>query len=163
MRPLRSHGEGGGNGEGGDRRAINAVDRLSWRAFIPTCQGNPRLSRRGTPMPQTSSNRDEESAPQPLDAEDVALWDAARKAIYDRTRSMSPPEATAVCLERSAESHDRIATMYEEIAGRTSSPDECRENASRHRVWAREDRRRAAQLRLAAERQSAIDRFELPE
>jgi hypothetical protein len=114
-------------------------------------------------MARTSSSWGEESDPQSLDAEDVALWDEARQAIYERKRLMSAPEATAVCLERSAESHDRIATMYEEIAGRTSHPGECRDNASRHRAWAGEDRGRAVQLRLVADRHAAINRFEFPE
>lgn len=115
-------------------------------------------------MAQTSSSSwGQDPDPQPLDAEDVALWDAARQAIYELKRSTPAPEATAACLERAAESHDRIATMYEEIADSTSSPDECRQNASRHRAWAGEDHRRAAHLRLMANRQAAIDQFKLSE
>jgi 7-cyano-7-deazaguanine synthase in queuosine biosynthesis len=98
-------------------------------------------------MAHTSSNAGEEPNPQRLDAEDEALWAAARQAVYIRKRSMSPQEATAVCLDRSAASHHRIAAMYEEIAERTSNADECRECASRHRAFAKEDRRRAAELR----------------
>jgi hypothetical protein len=114
-------------------------------------------------MAHVSSNEGDGSDPQLVEAEDQKLWAAARQAVYKRQRSMPAQEAAAVRLDKSAESHDRIATMYEEIADRTSSPDECRNNASRHRAFAREDRRRAAQLRHVANRLAAIDRIKSPE
>jgi hypothetical protein len=114
-------------------------------------------------MGQLSSNKGNESDRPLIVAEDEEVWAAARQAILERRGSMSAPEATAVRLDTSADSHDRIATMYEEIAERTSIPDECREIASRHRVWAAEDRDRAAQLRRLADRQVAIDRVNLLE
>ena len=108
-------------------------------------------------MAQVFSNEGEESDPKLVDAGHEEPWAAARQAVYKRQRSVSAQEAAAARLDKSAESHDRIATMYEEIAERTSSPDECQNNASRHRAFAREDRRRAAQLRQVAERQAVFD------
>lgn len=114
-------------------------------------------------MGYVSSNKGKEADLPLVEAEDGELWAAARQAILERRRSMSPPEATAARLDKSAQSHDRIATMYEDIADRTTIPEECRAIAIRHRTWAGEDRWRAAQLRRIADRQAAIERAELPE
>lgn len=114
-------------------------------------------------MAHVSSNPSEEPEPPTADADDAAVWAAARQAVYERKRSMSGPEATAVRLDDSAASHDRIAAMYEKIAERTSDPDEFLGCASRHRAMASEDRQRAAQLRYVVERQAAIERLRLPE
>ena len=100
-------------------------------------------------MAQTFSSAGDGSDPQLIEAEDEASWAAMRQSVYERKRKLAAPEATAVCLDMSAESHDRIAAMYETIAERTSNADECRECASRHRALAREDRQRAAELRPA--------------
>ena len=91
----------------------------------------------------------------------AALSELTLQTNFPATR-LAPLTGTAVRLDESAQSH-RIASMYEEIAERTSSPDECRECASRHRVWAREDRLRAAKLRRTAEREAGIDMLKLPE
>jgi hypothetical protein len=97
-------------------------------------------------MAPMSSNTGKDPDPQRVEAEDAAQWNAARQAVYERQRTLSGPEATAMRLDESAESHERIAAMYEEIAERTASADECRSAANRHRAFALEDRRRAAQL-----------------
>jgi hypothetical protein len=58
-----------------------------------------------------STNPDEEPDPQRLEAEDGALWAAARQAIYERQRTLSAPQVTAARLDESAASHERIAAM----------------------------------------------------
>jgi hypothetical protein len=136
---------------------IDAPGKLFPDAFNLVHQGNPLLSGRGQMMAQVAGDPDEEPDSRLAAAEDEAFWAAARQAIHERRVSISAPEATAVRLDEAARSHDRIATMYEEIAGRTSSPDECRANASRHRAWAKDDRGRAEQLRHMAEGDAAID------
>jgi hypothetical protein len=106
-------------------------------------------------MAQACGNTGEESDPVPTADDDEAQWAAARQAVYERQRMLTAREATAVGLDESARSHERIAAMYEEIAERTSDADECRQCAGRHRAFATEDRHRAAQLRSAPGEASA--------
>jgi len=87
-------------------------------------------------------------------AEHRAFWAAHAPTAGPTT---SAPEATAISLERSAETHERIATMYEEIAERSSSAHGYREHATRHREFAHHDRQRAALLRRMATRDAEGD------
>lgn len=100
----------------------------------------------GVLMAQAPGSADEEFDPQPVEAEEIAVG-GARHSVHARRRKISASQATAGCLERSAESHERIAAMYEAIAERTSNAEECRQCASRHRASAMEDRSKAARLR----------------
>jgi alkylhydroperoxidase family enzyme len=108
-------------------------------------------------------NSPAECNPQLNEAEDEASWAAMRKAVHERKRKLSAPEATAARLDMSAESHDRIAAMYDNIAERTSDADNCRQCATRHRAFASEDRQRAAQLRHLVTRYAASDPQNPPE
>lgn len=80
------------------------------------------------------------------------VFRAGQRIKKVRRQTKDGQRAAADSFDRSADSHDRAASSYERLAAQPNGRhDEYLKHATRHREYAREDRRMAQQLRLLAE------------
>jgi hypothetical protein len=91
-----------------------------------------------------------ESYPQAFGAEEA--FRTGQRVEQARRDARSAQRSAAQSLDKSADSHVRTATSYDEAAKHSVlSRDEYQQHAARHREIAREDRRMAERLRRMAE------------
>lgn len=160
--------------------SIPAQSNSTWPSHVSAHNGNGRADRSGRPRAfwnppwgrlfvcLAASKRsippckDKEAAMTGSDGSIEATPDLQARAAADASRNdervqqvrlhtKQAQRSAARSFEQSADCHDRTAASYENLAAATHQGDEYRDNAARHREFAREDRRLAVLLRRMAD------------
>ena len=105
---------------------------------------------REAPMARVESGLEAKSGPQLLAIEKAIRLGQEVEQV--RTRTKRGQRSAAESIEKSAVYHDRAAASYEKLAIFSECGTGYLDHATRHREFAREDRRMAQRLREISER-----------